>query len=86
MHKYNIESILPISWEKEKECADNSVITAFNQRLENLALEKNITYIDLYSLYVLNGEINPELTKDGVHLQPSAYEYWFCEIEKYINE
>lgn len=81
-----IESILPISWEKEKECADNSVITAFNQRLENLALEKNITYIDLYSLYVLNGEINPELTKDGVHLQPSAYEYWFCEIEKYINE
>lgn len=81
-----IESILPISLEKEKECADNSVITAFNQRLESLALEKNLTYIDLYSLYVLNGEINPELTKDGVHLQPSAYEYWFSEIQKYVDE
>ena len=81
-----IESILPISLEKEKECADNSVIAAFNQRLESLALEKNITYIDLYSLYVLNGEMNPELTKDGVHLQPSAYEYWFCEIQKYVDE
>lgn len=81
-----IESILPISKEKEKTCADNSVIDAFNKRLESLALEMNMTYIDLYSLYALDGCLNPEMTKDGVHLQPDAYEYWFYEIEKYINE
>lgn len=81
-----IESILPISKEKEKTCADNSVIGEFNKRLESLALKMDITYIDLYSLYALEGSMNPELTKDGVHLQPSAYEYWFNEIEKYINE
>lgn len=53
-----IESILPISEEKEKICADNSVIFEFNNRLKALADEKNMVYVDLHSLYVLNGFIS----------------------------
>ena len=81
-----IESILPVSNEKEKDCADNSVIVAFNQRLERFALERNMIYVDLYSIYSLDGELNPDLTKDGVHLQPNAYGYWFDAIERYVDE
>ena len=81
-----IESILPISKEKEKNCADNTVIASFNEKLQELATEKDLTYIDLYSLYVLDGYMNPKLTKDGFHLQPDAYEYWFDAIETYVNE
>lgn len=81
-----IESILPISVEKEKVCADNSKIIEFNKRLEGLADEKNIVYVDLYQLYELNGYMNPKLTKDGIHLLDDAYEYWFRTIENYINE
>lgn len=81
-----IESILPISKEKEKDCADNTVISVFNERLQTLAEERNLSYIDLHSLYILDGCMNPEFTKDGVHLYLDAYEYWFDAIEDYVNE
>ena len=79
-----VQSILPISVEKEKECADNTVIDAFNTELEKLAAEAGATYINIHDLYELDGSMNPELTKDGVHLKPEAYDLWYKAIEGYV--
>ena len=79
-----IESVLPISKQKETSICRNSSIIEFNKKLKELAEKHKIIYIDLHSLYYLNGEIDPKLTKEGVHLQPEAYSLWKDAIEKYI--
>lgn len=84
--KIYVQSILPISTEKEKECADNSVIDAFNEELEKLAAETGVTYINIHDLYELDGSMNPDLTKDGIHLKPQAYDLWYKAIEGYVYE
>ncbi len=81
-----VQSILPISVEKEKECADNTIIDAFNTELEKLAAEAGATYINIHDLYELDGSMNPELTKDGVHLKPEAYNIWYKALKGYVYE
>ncbi len=81
-----VQSILPISVEKEKECADNTVIESFNTELEKLAAEAGAAYINIHDLYELDGSMNPDLTKDGIHLKPEAYDLWYKAIEGYVYE
>ena len=79
-----IQSVLPISHEKEKVYCLNTSIVDFNAKLVKLAEEKGVTFVNLYPLYELNGEMDPELTADGIHLTPEAYDLWAAEIEQYI--
>lgn len=81
-----IQSVLPVSEEKEKTCADNTVIKDFNGNLRDIADEYECQYIDLYPLYEQDGCMNPELTKDGLHLKTEAYNIWADAIEGHINE
>ena len=80
-----IQSVLPIAKEQEK-TKSNETIRLFNKHLEQLAIKHGATYIDLYTLYLLNGELNPALTNDGIHLRPEAYTIWANAIRKYIQE
>lgn len=79
-----VHSLLPLSRKKEREICRNKTIEDLNKRIEALSKKKGMTYIDLYSLYLLDGEMNPILTKDGIHLLPEAYNIWASAIEKYI--
>lgn len=79
-----VMSILPISKEKEKAVTSNEVIKEFNAELSALAMHMGITYVDLFSAYEDNGYLNPDLTKDGVHLKEDAYKIWEDKIEEYI--
>lgn len=79
-----VQSVLPISEAEEKKCVDNTTIAKFNNELKKLAVETGATYVDVNSLYVLNGAINPDLTKDGIHLKPEAYDRWYDAIRGYI--
>jgi len=80
-----IQSVLPISKEKETTVCQNSTIMAFNNRLAQLAEENKMTYVDLYSAYEWNGEMNPNHTRDGVHLKTEAYACWASIIAEYID-
>lgn len=44
-----------------------------------------MTYIDVYSVYVLNGEMNPEYTKDGIHLKDEYKYLWLDVLAEYIQ-
>lgn len=83
-----IQSILPIAARREHKwygrgLCTNSTIRAFNEKLKTLASEKGMTYVDLYSAYEVNGELDPQCTKDGLHVY-DHYEPWAKVIEPYI--
>jgi lysophospholipase L1-like esterase len=61
-------------------------IIRINRALKNFSDVNDITYIDLYSLFVNKGsQLNPEYTNDGVHLKGGGYLVWKEAVEKYIN-
>ena len=85
--KIYLQSILPVNpsmksgivFKKEK-------IARCNEIIRNIAKQKGCVYIDLYKLYAIDGIMPEELTPDGVHLYPKAYDRWAEEIKKYIAE
>lgn len=83
-----IQSILPVNTQmdmgknfKGKE----QRIQEYNEIVKSIAKEKECTYIDLYSLYAVDGILPKQLTKDGIHLKPEAYERWANAIRQYIE-
>lgn len=83
--KVYIQSTLPLSAAKSKKICKNSTIAAFNDAIRQLAEKHGHTYIDLYSLYLENGEMNPADTLDGLHLKPEGYNRWYKAIRKYMQ-
>ncbi len=84
-----VQSVLPVSKEKEVTLTNqchNTTIEQFNSKIKELAKERNLIFVDLYSLYLLDGEMNPALTKDGVHIYPEAYSIWADAIKSYMTE
>lgn len=80
-----VESVLPISKEKEARICMNSTIIEFNSRLKELAQKRNLKFLDIHKCYIKDGYINPDLTSDGIHLRPEAYVHWEKELETYLN-
>lgn len=85
MSEIYVQSVLPISQSKERMVCHNTTIVEFNQSLEWIAVEQGMTYVDLYSLYELDGQMNSELSKDGIHLWPEAYGRWADAIKGYMD-
>ena len=79
-----LQSVLPISRGKEIKICRNKTIEVFNNEIKKLAEKHGVTFIDLYPLYLVDGQINPELTADGLHLKPEGYKPWFDAIKEYV--
>jgi lysophospholipase L1-like esterase len=86
-----VQSILPhaaeqIAWEGRDRllAIPNAQIQALNQSLEAIAIEENIYYLDLYSLFSdAQGNLRPELTTDGLHLNEQGYLVWRSALMLY---
>lgn len=81
-----VQSILPLSPQKEKSICKNETICTFNQKLHDLANELHLSFIDTHSLYVKDGCMDPSLTVDGIHLRPEAYGRWAELLRTHIDE
>ena len=84
--KIFIQSILPISNKNQSGNLTNENIAKLNVRLQEIALKHGVTYIDVYSVYEQDGQMNPEYTKDGIHLKDEYKHLWLDVLSKYINE
>ncbi|BAZ38967.1 lipolytic enzyme, G-D-S-L [Calothrix sp. NIES-4101] len=88
-----IQSILPhggenATWEgREKLLAiSNNNIRQLNQELQNLAAKENIKYLDLHPLFIDNqGNLSPELSTDGLHLNSQGYLVWRSALQLYSD-
>jgi len=71
-----ILSLLPVQAMAQTEQINENVIR-LNHFLRSESNKRAFVYIDLYCLMVdKNGGIKEDLTSDGVHLTPKAYEVW----------
>lgn len=82
--KIYVQSVLPISYEKEDIYCTNETIEKFNSCLERLAEVHGCMYIDLYSLFEENGCIMERYTMDGIHLTDEAYNVWYEYICDFV--
>ena len=80
-----IQSILPINKELKHTFVTNDYIMKVNDLLKNIATENKITYIDLYSIYAVNGSLPKEKTPDGIHLKSESYALWIEELIQYLE-
>jgi len=82
--KIVMQSILPhggdkVTWEGRDRllAIPNSRILALNEQIKGIAKEEGGIYLDLYPLFAdTNGNLNPELSSDGLHLSPQGYKIW----------
>lgn len=81
-----IHSILPTNPELDIEKRNGEDILKLNSNIEKIAIEQNVTYIDLHSLFNKNDVLNEKYTTDGVHLNGSGYEVWALELQKYVSK
>ncbi|MEC4817507.1 MAG: SGNH/GDSL hydrolase family protein [Scytonema sp. PMC 1069.18] len=86
-----VQSILPhgheeATWEgKEKLLAiPNSRIRRLNQQLRDMAKEESVKYLDLHPLFANKlGNLRPELSTDGLHLNSQGYLVWSSALQLY---
>ena len=81
-----IQSILPINTNIKCLSLSNDDIEETNRLIKDIAENKNIEYIDLYKSFIKDGQLNKELTFDGVHLNAKGYTIWISSIKKYVEQ
>lgn len=75
--KILIISILPVNNSRFIISCTNEQVIECNKVVSRIAFENKIPFLDLHSLYVENGELPCELTKDGIHLKTNGYKRWY---------
>jgi lysophospholipase L1-like esterase len=81
--RVHVQSVLPT---RDKYGKHNANVLDFNQRLQKLAKEFGYDYVDLHKLMADDkGELRAELTPEGLHLTPAAYEIWKAEVERVMG-
>jgi len=86
--KIYIQNILPTKltiYNTKKPVIDS--IYVLNKRLKDYCAINNLTYIDLFSRFEIEGELNPKYDcGDHLHLNGSGYIEWCSLIKDYIYE
>jgi lysophospholipase L1-like esterase len=86
--KIYIQSLLPVHLQGSFVTSNedvNEVVREQNVALKALADKMNVPFIDLYSHFVVNNEMNPRLNYDGVHLVNEGYAIWKDVISSYLK-
>ncbi len=89
-----LQSILPHSgpqatWEGRDRLLALPIerIQATNQAIAALAAAQGIPYLDLYPLFATGeGYLRPDLTTDGLHLNPQGYWVWRTAIALFLAQ
>lgn len=84
-----IQSILPINesfGQYTRLSGRSAQIPEINEKLEALARNWSITYIDLFPLFTEpnTNTLRANLTGDGLHLNKEGYEIWRKELKRYL--
>lgn len=89
--KIYLQSVLPVTDEKNmftSHTARREDIAPLNTRYRQIAADKNITYVDLYSGFVdpATGKMNLTYSNDGLHLLGAGYLKWAHIVKPYVEE
>lgn len=72
-----VQSVLPVTREKEDETLNNDRITELNGLLQEMAAEKEVYYLSVNEAIAdEKGFLPTELSADGMHFGTTVYEEW----------
>lgn len=72
-----VQSILPVTREKEDETLNNERITELNGLLQEMATEENVYYLSVNEAIAdEEGFLPTDLSADGMHFGTTVYEEW----------
>lgn len=88
-----VQSILPhggeiSTWESRDKllALPSDRIIAMNKALQQIAQDNDAYYLDLYPIFVTgDGQLRPDLTTDGLHLNREGYLVWRSAIALYAQ-
>lgn len=88
--KIYIQSIFPVKNESQylKSITNpevNKNVVLVNKELKSICEKKNLTYIDIYSSFELEGQMNSKYSIDGVHLNGAGYLLWRDKLKNFIE-
>ncbi len=73
--KIYLFSVLPTNTERNDMAhIKNNIIKDFNQRMKRCAAKHGWTYLDVYSMLLIDEQLNPSYTLDGLHPNDACYE------------
>jgi len=89
--KLYLQSSLPINesfGRYKKMTGKTNVMPQLSKRLEQLAVSRNIVFINLFPLFTQpdTNVLREDLTHDGLHLKKEGYQIWKKAITPYILE
>lgn len=84
--KVYIQSILYLGNDYLNANSINLQVSELNVKLQNLAKNKNIVFINLNSIFASTGYLEKKYTSDEIHLNGEAYVLWAEAIKPYIKE
>lgn len=89
--KIYLQSVLPVSDEYnmfQSHTSRGAVVLGINSLLVELAKEKKVSYIDLYSHFVNkeSGKLRSDLSNDGLHMLGKGYMLWRDLVKQYVNK
>ncbi len=88
--KVYVQSILPVYSKGaaiQHSPVKNQDIVDANKAIEDYCKQHSITFINLYTHFELNGEMNPNYCiADGLHISGEGYLLWTKLLETYVNE
>ncbi len=87
-----IQSLLPYNFDKciyktMNKVDKTHVIRKVNKGLRKMARKYNLEYIYLYDYLKAPGSLHldPQFTKDGLHINQAAYKIWANALKKYVE-
>jgi lysophospholipase L1-like esterase len=88
--KIYIQSIFPVKNDSQylKSITNpevNKNVVLVNKELKSICEKKKMTYIDIYSSFELEGQMNPKYSIDGVHLNGAGYLLWRDKLKSFIE-
>ena len=81
--KLYIESVLPVT--SYSNYCDNAKIIEANVIVRKIANERDLTYVDLYGQYAIDGALPDAMSYDGLHLTEDAYVIWYEALKELMN-
>lgn len=76
--KIVVENLLP------RQPQFDGKVRAVNALLKPAAENRGVAFVDLYSLFVADGRLDPKFTPDDIHLSGQGYVRWRDAIRPYI--
>lgn len=76
-----LQSILPVNSAEFNISCDNQQVANYNSVIRQIAKEKEISYIDLFELYLSDDKLPSDYTCDGIHLMSNAYSLWYDALK-----